>query len=236
MKKYIMAFAMVFLLLTIPSISAIEYQETAKEYKSITREKIDTSFKIVESKIKTYLNSLNLERNKQDRYLGKAMVLLKNREYILEKIFEFIKSNGNFSSFNLIMALLGTIAFFVLTQPIFLQLIVETGNDFIFIGVLLSLIIIEIFQKFFALKVLGLWEPYIVNDIDGFWNFFSIVFFSIYFKIYLSYLPTFIIQYSTVFVKAFFYIIMFIIPILFNFCLADSIDLIDWNGDETPST
>ena len=211
MKKYIIASIMILLLLTVPSISAIEYQQVTMEYKSVLKEK-------------------NFEYNLYSKIFSSN-----NRQSILGRIIEFIRGNSNFSSFNLIMALIGTIAFFVLTQPMFLQAIVETGNDFIFIGLILSLILIEIFQKFFALKVLGLWEPYIINDVDGFWNFFSIVFFSIYFKIYFSYLPTFIIQYSSVFVKAFFYIIMFLLPILFNFCIADSIDLIDWNGDETPS-
>lgn len=211
MKKYIIASIMILLLLTVPSISAIEYQQVTREYKSVLKEK-------------------NFEYNLYSKIFSSN-----NRQSILGRIIEFIRGNSNFSSFNLIMALIGTIAFFVLIQPMFLQAIVETGNDFIFIGLILSLILIEIFQKFFALKVLGLWEPYIINDVDGFWNFFSIVFFSIYFKIYFSYLPTFIIQYSSVFVKAFFYIIMFLLPILFNFCIADSIDLIDWNGDETPS-
>ena len=212
MKKYIIASIMILLLLTVPSISAIEYQQVTMEYKSVLKEK-------------------NFEYNQYYTNIFPS----NNRQSILGRIIEFIRGNSNFSSFNLIMALIGTIAFFVLTQPMFLQAIVETGNDFIFIGLILSLILIEIFQKFFALKVLGLWEPYIINDVDGFWNFFSIVFFSIYFKIYFSYLPTFIIQYSSVLVKAFFYIIMFLLPILFNFCIADSIDLIDWNGDETPS-
>ncbi len=214
MNKVIVAFTMTLLIVSTPLVAAVEYQEATSGY--TTRDQT----------IRNVFNGALLEKIKQ--FFG-------NKEFMLVKNLLPLIGNGNFSSFNLIMALLGTIAFFVLTQPMFLQLIVETGNDFIFIGLLLSLILIEIFQKFFALKVLGLWEPYIVNDVDGFWNFFSIVFLSIYFKIYLSYLPTFIIQYSTVFVKAVFYIIMFLIPILFNFCFADSIDLIDWNGDETPS-
>lgn len=223
---------MIFLLLTIPSISAIEYQETTKEYQSITKEKKNMLVDTIKLKLVSNLKNFNINKN---NYLAETVALLKNNRHFITKIADLIRYKSNFSSFNLIMALLWTITFFILTQPIFLQLIVETGNEFIFIGVLLSLIIIEIFQKFFALKVLGLWEPYIVNDIDGIWNFFSIVFFSIYFKIYLSYLPTFIIQYSSVFIKTFFYIIMFLLPILFNFCIADSMDLIDWNGDEIPS-
>ena len=212
MNKVIVAFTMMLLIVSTPLVAAVEYQEATSGY--VTRDQI----------IRNVFNGSLLEKIKQ---------LFGNKEFMSIKNLLPLIGNGNFSSFNLIMALLGTIVFFVLTQPMFLQLIVETGNDFIFIGLLLSLILIEILQKFFALKVLGLWEPYIVNDVDGFWNFFSIVFLSIYFKIYLSYLPTFIIQYSTVFVKAVFYIIMFLIPILFNFCFADSIDLIDWNGDET---
>ena len=84
------------------------------------------------------------------------------------------------------------------------------------------------------IKVIGIWDPYIKDDIDGIWNFFTIVFFTVYVKIYLSYLPTFIIQYSQVYTKVFFYALMFAIPILFNVCIADSIDMIDWNGDEWP--
>jgi hypothetical protein len=212
-------------LLTIPSISAIEYQEITKEYKSINNDESKTWIETIQSKINQPIKQLINEKTSD---------FFQNKEHFRTKIMNFIKANGNFSSFDLIMALVGTLIFFILTQPIFLQLIVERGNDFTFIVLLLSLIIIEIGQKYFSLKVIGVWDDYIVNDIDGFWNFFSIVFFSIYFKIYLSYLPTFIIQYSTVLVKAVFYILMFAIPILFNFFIADSIDLIDWNGDERP--
>jgi hypothetical protein len=142
--------------------------------------------------------------------------------------------NGNFTSFFIIAALIGSILFLILSQPIFLQLIVDSGNQTFFVSLLLFLLFIEIFQKFFLLNIGDFWKTYVWEDVDGFWNFFSIVFFSLYFKILLSYLPTFIIQYSEVFVKVFFYIFMFILPILFNFCFADSIDLIDWTGDEYP--
>lgn len=236
MKKYIVTAVTIFLLLTIPSISAIEYQETVKEYQSTADERTETFLESIKSKIDescTLGNPGEKIVNKYDLLKETATKLLKNNGPLSTRIIEFTK-NGTSSSLDLILALIGTLIFFILTQPIFLQLIVETGNEVTFIILLLSLILIEIAQKFFALKVIGVWEPYIVEDVDGFWNFFSIVFFSIYFKIYLSYLPTFIIQYSTVLVKGFFYIFMFAIPILFNFFIADSMDLIDWNGDEYP--
>jgi hypothetical protein len=141
---------------------------------------------------------------------------------------------SNFTALDLIGALFGSLLFLLLSQPLFLQFIVETGNQFLFIILLVSLLLIEVFQKFFSLKVIGIWDPYIKNDIDGLWNFFSIMFFTVYIKIYLSYIPAFIIQYSNVLTQVFFYALMFAIPILFNICIADSIDLIDWNGDEFP--
>ena len=225
------------MLLTIPSISAIEYQEVEKNYESIANENMNTLATMVDSKSAEILDSLKQGETKEgiDTLLkDKISSFLQNKSPLMSRLLDFITADGNFSSFDLIMALVGTLIFFILTQPIFLQLIVEAGNDVIFIILILSLIVIEVGQKFFALKVIGVWEEYIAEDIDGFWNFFSIVFFSIYFKIYLSYLPTFIIQYSTVLVKAAFYILMFAIPILFNFFIADSMDLIDWNGDEYP--
>lgn len=237
MKKYILTAVSIFLLLTIPSISAIEYQEVAKEYESITEQKLDSLAIMIESKRNEIADTLEQQgfNEESDGFLKeKVTEILKNKGPLVTRLIDLIKADGNFSSFDLIMALIGTLIFFILTQPIFLQLIVEAGNDVIFIILILSLIVIEVGQKFFALKVIGVWEEYIAEDIDGFWNFFSIVFFSIYFKIYLSYLPTFIIQYSTVLVKAAFYILMFAIPILFNFFIADSMDLIDWNGDEYP--
>jgi len=237
MKKYIITAVTILMLLTIPSISAIEYQEVEKNYESIANENMNTLATMVDSKSAEILDSLKQGETKEgiDTLLkDKISSFLQNKSPLMSRLLDFITADGNFSSFDLIMALVGTLIFFILTQPIFLQLIVEAGNDVIFIILILSLIVIEVGQKFFALKVIGVWEEYIAEDIDGFWNFFSIVFFSIYFKIYLSYLPTFIIQYSTVLVKAAFYILMFAIPILFNFFIADSMDLIDWNGDEYP--
>lgn len=237
MKKYIITAVTIFMLLTIPSISAIEYQEVTKEFESTASATMDTLTTMVDSKkeeIADILEQEDLNDEKDGLLKEKVITFLQNKGTVLARLTDLFKADGNFSSFDLIMALVGTLIFFILTQPIFLQLIVEAGNDVIFIILLLSLIIIEIGQKFFALKVIGVWEEYIADDIDGFWNFFSIVFFSIYFKIYLSYLPTFIIQYSTVIVKAAFYLLMFAIPILFNFFIADSMDLIDWNGDEYP--
>ena len=235
MKKYLGVIVAIFVLVSLPSISAFEYQEINKEIQA--RAQQSTTSLIDQIKTKLQDTYLSLKENQLFIRLQKAVEKLFN-EGLTEKnsllhsrLFQFL-DDGNFSSLDLIMALIGTVLFFILTQPIFLQLIVETGNDIIFVILVLSLIVIEVGQKFFALKVIGVWDQYIAEDIDGFWNFFSIVFFSIYFKIYLSYLPTFIIQYSTVIVKAFFYILMFAIPILFNFFIGDSMDLIDWNGDE----
>ncbi|MDG6229092.1 MAG: hypothetical protein QCH96_03910 [Candidatus Thermoplasmatota archaeon] len=237
MKKYLVTVFILFLLLMIPSISAIEHHEITKQYQSISKQNINMVKQAFDAHINETIDSLNRADTFEtiNRILEEETdQFFDNKGPLVTRIFDFIRDNGNFSSLNLIMALIGTIIFFILTQPIFLQLIVETGNDATFVVLLLSLIVIEIIQKFFALKVVGVWEPFIVEDIDGFWNFFSIVFFSIYFKIYLSNIPAFIIQYSTVLVKGFFYILMFAIPILFNFFIADALDLIDWNGDESP--
>jgi len=235
MKKYIGVVVAIFVLVSLPSLNAFEYQEINKELQNQTQQSTASFFNQLKT---TYQDAYSsLKENKLFIRLQEAIDNLfsehqtQKNSFFQSRIFQFL-DDGNFSSLDLIMALIGTVLFFILTQPIFLQLIVETGNDVIFVILVLSLIIIEVGQKFFALKVIGVWDQYIAEDIDGFWNFFSIVFFSIYFKIYLSYLPTFIIQYSTVLVKAFFYILMFAIPILFNFFIADSMDLIDWNGDE----
>ena len=148
--------------------------------------------------------------------------------------FDFSDLASNFTSLDLIGMLFGSLMFLLMTQPIILQFIVEAQNQFLFIVILVSLLFLEVFQKFFALKVVGVWDPYIKDDIDGIWNFFTIVFFTIYVKIHLSYLPIFFIQYSDVLRQVFFYTLMFAIPIMFNVRIADSIDMIDWNGDERP--
>jgi len=237
MKKYILTIVAIFSILTLPSLSAFQCQAIERECTVELQDQASIGFEqakanILDSldeetyeKVMTYLTDDNLEYQIEH---------LLSKMSSITRIIDFIKDNGNFTSIIIIMALVGSLMFFILTQPIFLQLIVETGNDTDFITLIISLIFIEIIQKFFALKAINMWDPIIKEDIDGFWNFFSIVFFSIYFKIFLSYIPTFIIQYSTVPVKAFFYVLMFTIPIVFNFFIADSIDLIDWNGDEWP--
>ena len=67
MKKFVITAVMIFLLLTIPSISAVEYQETIKEYKSIAKEKMQTFVKTVESKTEIYLNNLKQEKTTKDK-------------------------------------------------------------------------------------------------------------------------------------------------------------------------
>ena len=198
-KKILLVFFSIFLIISVHLVSAVEYNSIENENKKIFQE---------------------FSSEKFNKFKEKVNVLL---------------DNGNFTSFFIIAALMGSLIFLILSQPIFLQLIVDSGNQAFFISLLLFLLFIEIIQKFFLLNIGDFWSNYVKGDVDGFWNFFSVVFFSIYFKILLSYLPTFIIQDSEVFVKVFFYIFMFILPILFNFCLADSIDLIDWTGDEFPT-
>jgi hypothetical protein len=231
----IFALTAVSLLLTLSIISTVQVQAVDHHTTTLIKEKID--------EFKTSLPSL--DNNHQG--IIERMKTFMNREEASNRFSEIKQSllsglndkwlsglESNFTSLDLIGMLFGSLMFLLMTQPIFLQFLVETQNQFLFVVILISLLFIEVFQKFFALKVVGVWDPYIKDDIDGIWNFFTIVFFTSYVKIYLSYLPTFIIQYSDVFTKVFFYALMFAIPILFNVCIADSIDMIDWNGDEWP--
>lgn len=229
MNKRIIVIFLVFLLISIHTVSAVEFSSVQNEMQTKIKENLNSKYEEIfkgetldsrntHSDLYKTMESLGeLKANFQDSYLNS----------LFSKIL-----NGNYTSLFIIGALICSLIFLITTQPIFLQLIVETGTQTIFIGLLFSLIVLELIQKFFALKAFGLWDTYITGETDGIWNFLSIVFISVYFKIYFSYLPTFIIQYSQVIVKAFFYLLMFAIPILFNFCIADSMDLIDWNGDE----
>ena len=227
------ALSAVFLLVTISFVSMVESEAVDQVVSSSIDEKIETiksNFPLIQKtsffdKIKKLFIKYHDGSNVFDSSLEESLFNLKNAN--------FSQLIGNFTSLDVIAALFGSLIFLLITQPIFLQFIVETGNQFLFIVILVSLIGIESFQKIFALRIIGFWDTYVVNDVDGIWNFFSIVFFSSYVKIYLSYLPTFIIQYSNVLTKAFFYALMFTIPILFNVCIADSIDMIDWNRDES---
>jgi len=234
-KKRVFALSAVSLLLILSFMSSIEVQAAQQHKTSFFNEKIeefknqlpsiDTDRASIFETLKDLMN--NLEGNHKVNKIKEIVVSkLKTRD--------FSHLASNFTSLDLIGMLFGSLLFLLMTQPIFLQFIVETQYQFLFAVILVSLLVIEVFQKFFALKVVGIWDPYIKDDIDGIWNFFTIVFFSSYVKIYLSYLPTFIIQYSNVFTQVFFYALMFAIPIFFNICIADSIDMIDWNGDEWP--
>lgn len=234
-RKRVFALSAVSLLLILSFMSSIQVQAAQQHQTSIINERID--------KFKHQLPSIEKDQRSIFKIMKNLMSNFKENHQMQEmkdfigsdfKINDFSHLASNFTSFDLIGMLFGSLLFLLLTQPIFLQFIVETQYQFLFAVILVSLLLIEVFQKFFALKVVGIWDPYVKDDIDGIWNFFSIVFFSTYVKIYLSYLPTFIIQYSNVFTQVFFYALMFAIPILFNVCIADSIDMIDWNGDEWP--
>jgi len=234
-RKRVFALSAVSLLLILSFMSSIQVQAAQQHQTSIINERID--------EFKHQLPSIEKDQRSIFKIMKNLMGNFKENQKIQEmkdfigsdfKINDFSHLASNFTSFDLIGMLFGSLLFLLLTQPIFLQFIVETQYQFLFAVILVSLLLIEVFQKFFALKVVGIWDPYVKDDIDGIWNFFSIVFFSTYVKIYLSYLPTFIIQYSNVFTQVFFYALMFAIPILFNVCIADSIDMIDWNGDEWP--
>jgi hypothetical protein len=234
-RERIFALTAVSLLITLSFLSTVEVQAADHHSNSLIKEKIEEfkdRFPSVKEKNHGIFETIrSLRQNDNGNQLFARL-----KENIKTKLNNLDVSGfaSNFTSLDLIGMLFGSLVFLLMTQPIFLQFIVETQNQFLFVVILVSLLVTEVFQKFFALKVVGVWDPYIKNNVDGIWNFFTIVFFSSYVKIYLSYLPTFIIQYSNVFTKVFFYALMFAIPILFNVCIADSIDMIDWNGDERP--
>lgn len=233
-EERIFALTAVSLLLTLSIISTVEVQATDHHITSMINERIEefkTQFPYLKDNQQGIIDKLRTLLSGND---GNKIYGIKENQLVGLRNKRFSDLKSNFTSLDLIGMLFGSLMFLLMTQPIFLQFIVETQNQFLFIIILVSLLITEVFQKFFALKVVGVWDPYIKDNIDGIWNFFTIVFFTSYVKIYLSYLPTFIIQYSNVFTKVFFYVLMFAIPILFNICIADSIDLIDWNGDERP--
>jgi hypothetical protein len=234
-RERIFALTAVSLLITLSFLSTVEVQAADHHSNSLIKEKIEEfkdRFPSVKEKNHGIFETIrSLRQNDNGNQLFARL-----KENIKTKLNNLDVSGfaSNFTSLDLIGMLFGSLVFLLMTQPIFLQFMVETQNQFLFVVILVSLLVTKVFQKFFALKVVGVWDPYIKNNVDGIWNFFTIVFFSSYVKIYLSYLPTFIIQYSNVFTKVFFYALMFAIPILFNVCIADSIDMIDWNGDERP--
>jgi len=232
----IFALIAVSLLLTLTAISTVEVQAAEQNISSLIKERIEGIQEKIpsmkENQKQSFIESLKQYIKKGDAEFDFSALKEKMKADFQDIAFSDLASN--FTSLDLIGMLFGSLMFLLMTQPIFLQFIVETQNQFLFIVILVSLLFLEVFQKFFALKVIGVWDPYIKDDIDGIWNFLTIVFFTSYVKIYLSYLPTFIIQYSNVITKVFFYALMFVIPIMFNVCIADSIDMIDWNGDEWP--
>ncbi len=233
--KQIFALGAVILLISISFVTTVESNAVQEAFSG----SIDDQFDQIKHTFPSINKSSVFERIRQqflrdenqilDQLLPNAVNVSLNKVNLTEFFSSLI---GNFSSFDVIAALFGSLLFLLATQPLFLQFAVENSNQYVFVIILISLFLVESLQKVFALKIVGFWDQYVKNDVDGFWNFFSIVFFSSYVKIYLSYLPTFIIQYSNVFTKAFFYGFMFALPILFNVCIADSIDMIDWNRDE----
>ncbi len=228
-KRIIIACVFSILLLSAPLVSSIEFTKLKKARTN----KLITQQNTLLNKITTQADNVFSEKHLPSSFFNNKNY--EKTQWLTQMIQKLFSTNMNEYLLQIIGTLAATLLFFVITQPFFLQAIVTLGYETILFPLLLTvLILLEITQKYFLLKVIGLYENLVSENIDGFFNFFSIVFLFAYFKIVYSYLPQYIVQYSGAFTRSFYYLLMFALPILFNFCLADSIDLIDWNGDERP--
>jgi len=226
-KEIIITCALSILLISTPLVSSIEYTKIKESKTNIITIQQNAIFNEPTKLYKNFCSIKNIQT-----YLKNLI----NNEITqsLKKAFQKIElTDMNQHLLQIIGALSTTLLFFIITQPFFLEAIVSLGYESIlFPGLLLFILLLEVAQKYFVLKSIGLYDDLVTDNIDGAFNFFSIVFLLINFKIDYSYLPQYIVQYSGVFTRSFYYLLMFTLPILFTYCLSDSIDLIDWNGNE----